>query len=98
MQFTDLILQHGASEILLSDNGKEFSCASNIRALTKLYNSTRYFCYNFQSKIAIEPGTFDYMCLGGLSRHDVDDAATDDNTQCTSHDYIGSMAFMPNEL
>ena len=38
------------------------TCASNIRALNKLYYSTRYFCYNFQSKIAIEPGAFHYSC------------------------------------
>ena len=36
------------------------SCAGNIRTLNKLYNSTRYFCYHFQIKIAIEPGAFHY--------------------------------------
>ena len=36
------------------------SCAGNIRALNKLYNSTRYFCYHFQIKIAIEPEAFHY--------------------------------------
>ena len=36
------------------------TCASNIKAQNKLYNSTRCFCYTFQIKIAIEPGAFHY--------------------------------------
>ena len=61
-----IILLHGTHHIykqnciLFVEHSLLETCASNVKAQNKLYNSTRYFCYTFQIKIAIEPGAFHY--------------------------------------
>ena len=55
-------LVYKQNDVLFVEHSLLETCASNIKAQNKLYNSTRCFgfCYTFQIKIAIEPGAFHY--------------------------------------